>query len=209
MFTSPWTKKALPRSLAARLCVLADISRLSCRINDPAAADSRHTLFSLPASVSPPHLLQQLKPPDHPIPATGAALTSTTLPASNPPPPGRPVAHRLNHHPILRITSPDKGVRMEARRPSGPGTERRQNGVDILTGRSQSRLRGEPVSPRTRPIEEVKRLNMNVPRDLHDAFKAATAAEGKQMTDVLMDYIRSYVERRPPAKPRPRGGNRK
>jgi hypothetical protein len=65
------------------------------------------------------------------------------------------------------------------------------------------------MSPRAKATEEVKRLNMNVPRDLHDAFKAATAAEGKQMTDVLMDYIRSYIERRPAAKPRLRGGTRK
>lgn len=54
---------------------------------------------------------------------------------------------------------------------------------------------------------ETKRLNMNVPRDLHDAFKAATAAEGKQMTDVLMDFIRKYVEQRRPEQRR--GGTRK
>ena len=54
---------------------------------------------------------------------------------------------------------------------------------------------------------EVKRLNMNVPRDLHDAFKAATAAEGKQMTDVLMDFIRKYVEQRQPERLR-RGGRK-
>jgi hypothetical protein len=53
----------------------------------------------------------------------------------------------------------------------------------------------------------MKRLNMHVPRDLHDAFKAATAAEGKQMTDVLMDYIRKYVEQHRPDRPR-RGGIR-
>ena len=63
------------------------------------------------------------------------------------------------------------------------------------------------MSPRTTPTMEVKRLNMHVPRDLHDAFKAATAAEGKQMTDVLMEFIRAYVERA--AKPRSRGGARK
>jgi len=63
------------------------------------------------------------------------------------------------------------------------------------------------MSPRAKRNTEVKRLNMNVPRDLHDAFKAATAAEGKQMTDVLMDFIRKYVEQRRP-EPR-RGGVRK
>lgn len=48
-------------------------------------------------------------------------------------------------------------------------------------------------------------MNMNVPRQLHDAFKAATAAEGKPMTDVLMEFIRSYVEQHR----LPRGGSRK
>ena len=63
------------------------------------------------------------------------------------------------------------------------------------------------MSPRAKRSTEAKRLNMNVPRDLHDAFKAATAAEGKQMTDVLMDFIRKYGEQRRP-EPR-RGGIRK
>jgi hypothetical protein len=64
------------------------------------------------------------------------------------------------------------------------------------------------MSPRAKAVMEVKRLNMNVPRNLHDAFKAATAAEGKQMTDVLMEFIRDYVERRPAGQQR-RGGSRK
>ena len=63
------------------------------------------------------------------------------------------------------------------------------------------------MSPRAPQPMEVKRLNMNVPRDLHDAFKAATAAEGKQMTDVLMDFIRKYVEQRQPERLR-RGGRK-
>ena len=65
------------------------------------------------------------------------------------------------------------------------------------------------MSPRPKPTVEVKRLNMNVPKPLHDAFKAATAAEGKLMTDVLMEFIRNYVERRTAARPRPRAGDRK
>ncbi|MGA9766501.1 MAG: plasmid partition protein ParG [Rhodomicrobium sp.] len=64
------------------------------------------------------------------------------------------------------------------------------------------------MSPRAKAVMEVKRLNMNVPRELHDAFKAATAAEGKQMTDVLMEFIRDYVERRPAGQQR-RGRSRK
>ena len=63
------------------------------------------------------------------------------------------------------------------------------------------------MSPKPQPVPEVKRLNMNVPRQLHDAFKAATAAEGKQMTDVLMDFIYKYVEQRQPG--RRSGGTRK
>ncbi len=36
-------------------------------------------------------------------------------------------------------------------------------------------------------------MNLNVPVELHNAFKAATASEGKNMTDVLMEFIESYV----------------
>ena len=42
---------------------------------------------------------------------------------------------------------------------------------------------------------QVKRMNLNVPVELHNAFKAATAAEGQNMTDVLMAYIEEYVSR--------------
>ncbi len=41
----------------------------------------------------------------------------------------------------------------------------------------------------------VKRMNMNVPKELHDAFKAATAARGERMTDVLLEYIQEYVQK--------------
>jgi hypothetical protein len=40
---------------------------------------------------------------------------------------------------------------------------------------------------------EVKRMNLNVPVDLHNAFKAATAAQGMDMTHVLLAYIEEYV----------------
>ena len=43
--------------------------------------------------------------------------------------------------------------------------------------------------------EEIKRLNMNLPTPLHNAFKAATAARGENMTDVMMEYIKAYVEK--------------
>lgn len=41
-------------------------------------------------------------------------------------------------------------------------------------------------------------MNLNVDTALHDAFKAATASQGKKMTDVLLEYIRDYVEKNPP-----------
>jgi hypothetical protein len=40
-------------------------------------------------------------------------------------------------------------------------------------------------------------MNLNVPVDLHYAFKAATAAQGQNMTDVLMKHIKDYVAKNP------------
>lgn len=42
---------------------------------------------------------------------------------------------------------------------------------------------------------QVKRMNINVEVSLHDAFKAATAAKGENMTDVLLAFIQQYVEK--------------
>lgn len=39
---------------------------------------------------------------------------------------------------------------------------------------------------------------MNLPVSLHNAFKAATAARGENMTDVLMECIKTYVEKHSP-----------
>ena len=50
--------------------------------------------------------------------------------------------------------------------------------------------------PKNEP--KVKRMNMNLPADLHDAFKAATASQGKNMTDVLMEFIHDYVQKHLP-----------
>jgi hypothetical protein len=52
--------------------------------------------------------------------------------------------------------------------------------------------------------QQVKRMNLNVPIELHNAFKAATAARGQNMTDVLMEYIRSYLAEHSPLKPKGR-----
>jgi ParG protein len=41
--------------------------------------------------------------------------------------------------------------------------------------------------------KKVKRMNINVEESLHDAFKAATASRGENMTDVLLQFIEQYV----------------
>jgi hypothetical protein len=46
--------------------------------------------------------------------------------------------------------------------------------------------------------EEVKRMNLNVPVKLHNAFKAATAVRGQNMTDVLLEFIKSYIAKHSP-----------
>jgi hypothetical protein len=48
-------------------------------------------------------------------------------------------------------------------------------------------------------------MNLNVPIELHNAFKSATAAEGQNMTDVLLEFIESYVEEHAP---KPKGRRR-
>jgi ParG len=45
---------------------------------------------------------------------------------------------------------------------------------------------------------ELKRMNLNVPVELHNSFKATTAAEGKNMTDVLLEFIKDYVAKNSP-----------
>lgn len=41
--------------------------------------------------------------------------------------------------------------------------------------------------------EKVKRMNLNVPVGLHNNFKAVTAAQGENMTNVLLEFIKNYV----------------
>jgi predicted DNA binding CopG/RHH family protein len=51
----------------------------------------------------------------------------------------------------------------------------------------------------------VKRVNLNVPISLHNAFKAAAAAQGLEMTTVLEKFIESYVAKYGPAAPKSKG----
>jgi hypothetical protein len=52
--------------------------------------------------------------------------------------------------------------------------------------------------------QKVKRMNLNVPVDLHNEFKSVTAAQGKDMTTVLLEFIQNYVGKHLPPKPKGR-----
>ena len=41
-------------------------------------------------------------------------------------------------------------------------------------------------------------MNLNVPIKLHNTFKATTAAQGQNMTDILMQFIKEYVAKNSP-----------
>ncbi len=42
---------------------------------------------------------------------------------------------------------------------------------------------------------KTTRMNLNVPTELHHAFKVTTVVQGKDMTTVLIDFIQGYVEK--------------
>ena len=48
-------------------------------------------------------------------------------------------------------------------------------------------------------------MNLNVPVELHNSFKATTAAQGLNMTDVLLAYIEEYVADHGQATKKPKG----
>ena len=48
-------------------------------------------------------------------------------------------------------------------------------------------------------------MNLNVPLELHNAFKAATAAQGVNMTDTLMEFIHQYVAEHVETSKKPKG----
>jgi ParG len=48
----------------------------------------------------------------------------------------------------------------------------------------------------------TKRMNLNVPVDLHNSFKSVTAAQGQNMTDVLLEFIQDYVTNHSQKKPK-------
>jgi hypothetical protein len=48
----------------------------------------------------------------------------------------------------------------------------------------------------------LKRLNVNISEELHRRFKSATAAQGLEMTDVILEWIQKYVEKNGLAAPK-------
>jgi hypothetical protein len=67
---------------------------------------------------------------------------------------------------------------------------------------------GEEVSQISKVEQpQVKRMNLNVPLDLHNQFKSITASQGQNMTDVLLKRIQEYVDKygSAPVKKRRRG----
>ena len=53
----------------------------------------------------------------------------------------------------------------------------------------------------------VKRMNVNIEESLHTQFKAATAAKGVNMTDIILEFIEDYV-RKYGVKPAKKAGRR-
>jgi len=45
---------------------------------------------------------------------------------------------------------------------------------------------------RTEKIPQ-KRVNVNLEASLHDRFKATAASQGRQMTEILIEFIERYV----------------
>ena len=55
------------------------------------------------------------------------------------------------------------------------------------------------MSQISKPTEQkVKRMNLNVPVELHNSFKSVTAAQGQNMTDVLLEFIQNYIAKNAP-----------
>jgi hypothetical protein len=50
----------------------------------------------------------------------------------------------------------------------------------------------------------IKRMNLNVPIDLHNSFKAATAMQNLDMTTVLLEFSAQYVAKKTSPKPKRR-----
>ena len=55
------------------------------------------------------------------------------------------------------------------------------------------------MKPSPEKYKELKRLNIHIDVRLHNAFKAAAASQGKEMTPVLLEFIEQYVAKHLPS----------
>lgn len=46
--------------------------------------------------------------------------------------------------------------------------------------------------------KQTKRMNLNVDAKLHNAFKIAAVMQGRDMTEVLIEFIKQYVQKHYP-----------
>jgi hypothetical protein len=58
------------------------------------------------------------------------------------------------------------------------------------------------------PKEKVKRMSLIIEPELHRAFKTACAAEGKEMSEVLIAFIEQFVKEHGPTTRPPKKGGR-
>ncbi|MEP0548309.1 MAG: hypothetical protein ABJF88_15335 [Rhodothermales bacterium] len=77
--------------------------------------------------------------------------------------------------------------------PSGsdPSVSKTQETEEVAAERTAKRE--EHPAERSKP--RMKRINLDVPSDLHQQFKGVTGMAGRTMTDVLQELIREYLER--------------
>lgn len=58
------------------------------------------------------------------------------------------------------------------------------------------------IQIKTKEGTGLKRLNVNISEELHRRFKSATAAQGLEMTDVILEWIQKYVDKNGLAAPK-------
>jgi hypothetical protein len=62
----------------------------------------------------------------------------------------------------------------------------------VVAGFHNSHLQREEVSQiKQKEASGVKRVNVNIPTELHNSIKSATAAQGLEMTVVILQFIYS------------------
>jgi len=62
-----------------------------------------------------------------------------------------------------------------------------------------SKRKGGGLHASINPTLRYKRMSLIIDPDLHHAFKLITTAQGKEMSQVLIQFIKDYVEKHAPA----------